>query len=362
MKTLVVNGEARHVDWRVNGTEMLESLPAAWRILTLFELAWMFQVCTLGCEKSNHVRTPEGREYVVFRGACDASAAMPLTGNRFAVADDEDNVLRVYDAAKGGEAVTVADLSKALDLPLRERVPEADIEAATAFGDYALWLTSHGLTKHGTLDPARARFFATRSAPDGTHLEVVGKANQQLLASLVTAPQLAQLDLASAARRKPKDPGGLNIEGMTQRLDRQSIWIGFRNPVPAAKALLVPLLNPLPVALDGATAEMGDPVLLDLAGLGVRALGVRRGRYVIVAGPIAGSAGSRLYTWDGREAPIEVNVDLSDFNPEALILRDDRDDILLLSDDGTRKVAERECKKLVLASDKSFRGMWLRLP
>jgi Protein of unknown function (DUF3616) len=308
------------------------------------------------------VRTPQGRELVIFRGACDASAAMPLSGNRFAVADDEDNVLRVYDAAQGGEPLSIADLSPALDLPLRKGVPEADIEAATAFGEYALWLTSHGLNNHGVPDPARARFFATRSDPDGTHLELVGQANTQLLTSLVAAPQLAQLDLAAAARRRPKDPGGLNIEGMTQRLDRKSVWIGFRNPLPGARALLVPLLNPLPVAIEGANAELGDPVLLDLGGLGVRALGVRRGRYVIVAGPIAGSSGSQLFVWDGHAAPVEVSVDLSDFNPEALIVRDERDEILLLSDDGTRKVAERECKKLSRASDKSFRGLWLRLP
>lgn len=315
-----------------------------------------------GCEKSNHVRTPDGRDYVVFRGTCDASGATPLRGNRFAVADDEDNVLRVYDAAQGGEALSRADLSPALDLPLGNKVPEADIEAATSFGDYALWLTSHGLNKHGVPEPARARFFATRSDPDGAHWKLAGKANTQLLTALLAAPQLASLGLTAAAQRRPKDPGGLNIEGMTQRLDRQSVWIGFRNPVPEGKALLVPLLNPLPVAMEGAPAKIGEPVLLDLAGLGVRALGVRRGRYVIVAGPIAGSSGSRLYTWDGRGAPVEVLVDLSGFNPEALIMRDDRDEILLLSDDGTRKFGDRECKKLPRAGDKAFRGLWLRLP
>lgn len=341
---------------------MFESLPSVLRIATSTALAWTCVACVLGCERSNHVRTPQGREYVIFRGTCDASAALPLSGDRFAVADDEDNVLRVYDAAKGGEPVSVADLSQALDLPLRRRVPEADIEAATAFGDYALWLTSHGLNKHGIQDTARARFFATRSNPDGTHLRLVGQANTQLLTSLVAAPQLAQLDVAAAAGRRPKDPGGLNIEGMTQRLDRESVWIGFRNPLPASKALLVPLLNPLPVALEGATAMLGEPVLLDLAGLGVRALGVRRGRYLIIAGPISGSSGSRLYTWDGRTAPVEVPADLSDFNPEALISRDERDDVLLLSDDGTRKIADRECKKLSFGSEKSFRGVWLRLP
>ena len=38
----------------------------------------------------------------VYRGLCDASAVEALDANRFVVANDEDNVLRVYDRARGG--------------------------------------------------------------------------------------------------------------------------------------------------------------------------------------------------------------------------------------------------------------------
>src|SRR5690606_15608234 len=45
---------------------------------------------------------PEDRaiaiRWVEFEGACDASGAVPVDEMHFAVADDEDNVLRVYDA------------------------------------------------------------------------------------------------------------------------------------------------------------------------------------------------------------------------------------------------------------------------
>ena len=47
--------------------------------------------------------------------------------------------------------------------------------------------------------------------------------------------------------------------------------IGFRNPKNEDKdALLVPLLNPAEIIKKGARAKFGDPLLLNLGGLGVR--------------------------------------------------------------------------------------------
>src|SRR4051812_31397526 len=43
--------------------------------------------------------------WVSFVGACDASGAVPIDERHFAVADDEDNVIRVYDAVAGGKPV-----------------------------------------------------------------------------------------------------------------------------------------------------------------------------------------------------------------------------------------------------------------
>src|ERR1041384_1457792 len=46
---------------------------------------------------------------LTFTGMCDASGAVPLDDHLFAVADDEDNVLRVYDADRGGSPLGAAD-------------------------------------------------------------------------------------------------------------------------------------------------------------------------------------------------------------------------------------------------------------
>jgi hypothetical protein len=328
-------------------------------------LAWGLALsgCGNGCHGADAGAAGRQRGAdLVFQGMCDASGAVALEGTRFAVADDEDNVLRVYDGAAGGSPLAASDLSSALDLPYGKKVPEADIEAATRFGEYALWLTSHGLSSHGKYEPARFRFFATHSQPDGSRLTVAGKPYAGLLVDLLEAPQLARFDLASAAQRGPKEEGGLNIEGMTQRADARSVWIGFRNPIPGARALLVPLLNPLSVLLQGARAQFGDPELLDLGGLGVRALALWRGTYLIAAGGIAHEAASRLFSWDGHGAPVEIAVDLARINPEALLARDDSADVLLLSDDGALRIDGRPCKKLDDPRQKSFRGLWVHVP
>jgi hypothetical protein len=304
-----------------------------------------------------------GGTEVEFLAMCDASGAVALSRDRFAVADDEDNVLRVYDAGRGGAPLEAVDLSPALDLPGKKKAskkqPETDLEAATRLGDRALWLTSHGRNSKGKLQPSRLRFFAT-TAPAAGAPAITGKPYAGLLDDLLAAPALARFGLAEAATLPPKQPGGLNIEGMTARPDGRSVLIGFRNPVPGGRALLLPLLNPLELP-DGARARWGPPVQLDLGGLGVRALSYWRGRYLIIAGPMdAGPA--RIYTWDGKSAAARAAaVDLAGINPEGVFSPDERDQVLLLSDDGAVEVAGTPCKQLKEAGHKRFRGRWITI-
>jgi hypothetical protein len=148
---------------------------------------------------------------------------------------------------------------------------------------------------------------------------------------------------------------------MTARVEG-GVWIGLRNPIPDGLALLVALLNPQEV-VTGAAPRFGDPVRLDLDGLGVRAPSWWRHRYLILAGAYDHGGSPRLYTWDGVGAPQPVSgLDLADFNPEGFFSPEERDELLLLSDDGTRLVDEKECKKLKDPGRRRFRGVWISLP
>jgi hypothetical protein len=297
--------------------------------------------------------------WVEFEGACDASGAVPVDERHFAVADDEDNVLRVYDAMVGGEAVRKTNLSRQIAL---KKKGEADIEAATSLGGRAFWITSHGRNAKGDEDPNRSLVITTELPSLDERVDVEGEVYRNLLVDLQHEPALARYDLQHASELAPKEPGGLNIEGLTATPDGK-LLVGFRSPVPGGKALLVPIDNP--EALYGAgQARFGAPIELDLGGLGVRALSWWRGAYWIAAGPTAEGGPARLYHYSGPgSAPrLAGEAVFADANPEAFFTAENNDEILVLSDDGARTVRGKPCKKLKGKKHKRFRGLWLKLP
>jgi hypothetical protein len=315
-------------------------------------------------------RLAASASYVTFRGMCDASGAVPLTGTHFAVADDEDNVLRVYDAARGGAPLAALDISVPLGIFAKSRarpgkseprVPEIDIEAATRLGELAFWIGSHGRSSSGKLKPERLRMFATSLAGDEAQLVLVGASYDGLLEALFADQRYAPFALDEAAQRAPKDAGGLNIEGMMARR-AGGVFIGFRSPTPGDKALLAVLSNPEQV-VRGEPARLGTPVLLALGGLGVRDLVSWHGLSWIIAGASGEGGPSLLYRWQESGEPERVaSVDLSALHPEAFFASEALDRIMVLSDDGSDEIDGVPCKELDDAQQKRFRGMWLPSP
>jgi len=302
---------------------------------------------------------------LLFTGMCDASGAVALSDRNVLVADDEDNVLRVYDAERGGGPTVQLDLSDLLGLPRKEKKdgtvappPEVDIEAAARIADRAYFITSHGRNSAGKLKTERLRFFAT-SVPEHGALALVGQAYADLVKDLLEEPRLASFELEAASQLAPKAAGGLNIEGMTARVEG-GLWLGFRNPLPKGRALLVPLLNPEQLVA-GKRASFGAPLTLDLGGLGVRGLSSWHGHYLIAAGSFDTTSAAALFRWDGGDQISPVAVpNLDRYNPEALFTPEGRDQILLLSDDGSTLLDGVECKRLKDSSKKQFRGLWFK--
>jgi hypothetical protein len=295
---------------------------------------------------------------------CDASAAVPLDGSTFLVADDEDNVLRAYDVNRPGPPLWTVDVSADIGVKPKsdkpgKSPPEADIEAGTRVGELAFWLTSHGRNSKAKHKPERLRLFATTvPSSSGVRSSVVGKPYTGLLDDLLAHPGLAPFHLREAAELAPKAPGGLNLEGMSGRAEG-GVWIGFRNPVPAGKAILVPLLNPEQL-LQGQAATLGEARLLDLGGWGVRALSQHAGGYLILAGPSESGQGARLYAWDGAAAlRLVAQTELDGLSPEGFFNPAGSDELLVLSDDGSVLIDGRECKSLE-PTQKRFRARWLK--
>src|SRR5262245_39186375 len=76
---------------------------------------------------------------ITYHGMCDASAAVSLGTNLFIVANDEDNVLRVYRREPGGLPAFTFDLTSFLRIGRKS--PETDIEASATLGDRIYWIT-----------------------------------------------------------------------------------------------------------------------------------------------------------------------------------------------------------------------------
>lgn len=295
-----------------------------------------------------------------YRGMCDASALVPLGARHQVAGDDEDNRLRVYDREAGGLPVWSIDLSRFLAVDPQE--PEVDLEAAARVGDRIYWISSHGRNRKGHFRVSRHRFFATGIRPGPGHplVEPVGVPSMRLLADLLADRRLAVLGLGAAAGLAPKAPGALNIEGLVDLPDGR-LLIGFRNPQPGGRALLVPFENPAEVVA-GAPARFGDPVLLDLEGRGVRGLGREGDRILIAAGASDQAPRARFFEWvPGDEAARELQVEApDDLNPESIEPLPGSGDgtlaVLVASDDGALRVGGRECKRLRDPGLKRFRA------
>ncbi len=337
-------------------------------------------------------------EILVYHGTCDASAAVAVGQDMFIVADDENNTLRVYKTTQGGLPLYSYDMTEYLDI--EPKYPEADIEGATIIGQRIYWITSHGRNKDGKTRPNRYRFFATivKSQNGNVTIEPVGKPYKTLIHDLVKSENMRYLrldrttrfdagELPKKERQKlaPKE-GGLNIEGLCASADGKTIYIGFRNPRPIdkiknrAKAIIVPLRNPESVLERGRPPIFGEPILLDLAGLGIRSMEYSRFHkaYFIIAGSFDDSPKFALYRWSGKKekSPVIVRrLNQSDFSPEAMVTFNNSDRFFVLSDDGSlhikvdgawecmkgefRKDGTCQNKYLIDPEKKTFRRIWL---
>lgn len=317
-----------------------------------------------------------------YRGACDGSAAVALERDRFAVADDDSNVLNVYRMGQEA-AILELDLDQFLETPKKKKLgpdgkpvfKEADIEGAARVGDRIYWIGSHGRDSDGNAEPGRSRLFATRivSHPDGARLEPIKSgAYTALRENMFDDPKLKPLKLSKAfASGEKKGPApeaknGLNIEGLAATPEG-GLLIGFRNPRPGKQAIVIPLNNPADVVDAGKKPDFGNPRLLDLEGRGIRSIEWINNVYLNVAGPY-GEAGKSnikppfaLFTWSGNEADVKPRmmkkVKLpNDFSPEAVFEIPGSSNMMLLSDDGTD-----ECKDAD-RSRKSFRALIVPAP
>ena len=295
-----------------------------------------------------------------YPGPCDASAAVAISGALFVLANDEDNVLRAYRHDRAAPPVYSLDVSSFLEP--KPAKSEVDLEGATTVGNRIYWIGSHSTNSKGQASPSRRRCFATDAqvVNGQVHLTPVGLPYKDLVQAFENTPALRHLHLATAAGIAPERPGGLNIEGLSAT-PTGALLIGFRNPIPEGKALLIPLENPAEV-IAGNPARLGAPLALDLGGRGVRSIEyVAEDReYLIVAGPAGDGGVFGLYRWSGKSGdppqPV-VGVDFTGLQPEALADDGQGGPVWIFSDDGGRLLDNGKACKDEKATRQRFRGL-----
>jgi hypothetical protein len=288
----------------------------------------------------------------------ESSAAVALDERHFAVAEDECNTLLVYARGQAKPVGRPTDLATFL----KTEDKASDIEGGAGLGDVVYWISSHSLPKSGKPREWRKQFFATTVSRSSSTPSLVphGRPYTRLLEDMVKARKLRDLKLADAARMLPEQRGGLNIEGLAAWRDR-GLLIGFRNPLIAGKAPVVPLKNPAAV-VRGSRAQFDTPILLDLSGRGVRSIDRVGDHYLIVAGPVGDAGTFALFRWSGRpQAAPALQYELpSGVYPEALVPITGSKDVDLLSDDGSTQPAAA-CGSAAKAQQ-TFRTLRVRLP
>jgi Protein of unknown function (DUF3616) len=294
-----------------------------------------------------------------YLGISNPSGAVALDDKLFIVADDEDNLLRIYNKNSLDKPVQTVALSAIFKGIIADGEDlEIDLESAAEIAGTYFWIGSHSTSRTGEYREPRHRLLAVNIKPDTKSkfaITPAGDIYTTLIADLQDDNRFNHYHFGKAKKTPAKAIGGLSIEGLASTPDN-GLLIGFRNPLSGgdiqkdrlkkAKALIIKLKNPFEV-IHGLKAKFADPIELDLDGYGIREITRRKNhKYLIVAGPYHENTASeghekevgKLYTWSSKSGKLNKlkKIDLEGYNIEAaLFYADDNDRVQLLSDDGT---------------------------
>ncbi|HEY6142850.1 MAG TPA: Ig-like domain-containing protein [Flavobacterium sp.] len=263
-------------------------------------------------------------------GVADGSTAIPVDANYMFVADDETNVIKLYDRNNSGLSIYQFDVNSYLNLSGTEIDMEASFRSPTK-PNRIYWIGSLSNSKSGEARPDRNRIFATDIVGTGANatLVFVGYYNN-LRSKLITWGDANGYNFTAKAKTgiEPKRIDGFNIEGLEMGPDGTTMYIAFRAPYVGTgtnKALICPLLNFESWFGNGspsASPAFGSPIELNLNNHGIRSLGKNASNeYLIVAGSYAATGTFELYSWNGQAAtaPVLLNIDLANLKPEGIV-------------------------------------------
>ena len=248
-----------------------------------------------------------------YADAGNASTEISVGDGFFIAGDDLGNVLRLYNSAVSGPPVRSFDFTG--DLP--DRSTSMDIESASEVDNGGTediyWVGSESNSSSGDPRPAANTVFETQVNHSGadTTLTYVGSYTG-LRDDLINWDNAAggPLGFATDSQGDAKSDTGFNIEGFEFAPGSTTTgYLAFRAPLETVNgsqdALIVPVTNFTSlIGASAGSAQFGQPIELNLGGLGIRELRKNADdQYLIIAGTADDSNSQfALYTWDGNPA------------------------------------------------------------
>ena len=263
-------------------------------------------------------------------GVADGSTAVPVDADYMFVADDESNVIKLYNRNNSGLSIYQFDANPYLNLGGTEVDIEGSFRSPTN-PNRIYWIGSLSNSKSGEARADRNRIFATDIVGTGANatLTFVGYYSN-LRSKLITWGNNNGYNFTAKAAVGiiPKRIDGFNIEGLEIGPDGTTLYIGFRAPYVGSgtnKALICPLQNFESWFGNGSPAAnpvFGSPIELNLGNHGIRSLAKNAANnYVIVAGSYAATGTFQLYSWNGQPtaSPVLLNANLTNLKPEGIV-------------------------------------------
>ena len=256
-----------------------------------------------------------------YSGAGNGSSAIDVGGGYMVVADDESNVLRLYQERSSSEPVKTFDFTKVLPVG----AGEIDIESSARAGNTLYWMGSLSNSKKGKLEPDRDIVFAATISGSGASTELTYLGSyMHLREDLIAWDEANGNPLGFKASTEEgvasNETRGFNAEGLEFAAGSTSTaYIGFRAPQEPpndrAKALVVPVTNFSSLVTDGnpgsTKATFGSALQWSFGGLGIREIRKNTdNEYLVIAGtPDDSNSTFGLYAWDGNPADTPVLTD-----------------------------------------------------
>ncbi|MBQ2534018.1 MAG: DUF3616 domain-containing protein, partial [Prevotella sp.] len=270
---------------------------------------------TIQYAASDASKSPEQTTWL--QGSCDASAMADVGGGYFYVADDENNILRLYNSQLSGMPLRTVNAEG-----FANGSEEYDVEGATVSDDgkTIYWITSLANSKKGKEKPYRNRAFTTKINGSGAEATLTsGAYSEKFRDAMIKFGDDNGWNFSASASFAnsmiPKRIDGFNVEGLTLKTNGNgAAYIGFRAPCVPKKGVTPTSSNRKYAVMatvenfeqifsgsgkSSTTPQVGAPVLFDFGGLGIRSIERVGDYYVIIAGLFEGGGTPKAYLWDG---------------------------------------------------------------